>query len=162
MTDIYAVILHGIGKSEPGYADQLIRGVKKAFAAHVRKLAGEEAAAEARIAFRPIVWDDILDAHQQRLRVIIERTQQQKRRKTFLGVVAGIGVLPLAVLALFFMVFFRFPLISGLLALALAYLIYLFAPKFYNQLRSTFAAEYVCDIIGYLNKEAKDKIQARI
>jgi len=162
MTDIPVVILHGIGKNEPGYADALIRGLQKEFTARVRKLAGAEAAAEARLTFKPIVWDDILGENQAKLKALIERIQQQKRRKAFLAVLTGFGAVPLFAMAVFFRIVFRYPLASGVLALVFAYLVYRFGPKFYNQLRSGFAAEYVGDIIGYLNEEAKEKIQACI
>ncbi len=162
MTDINVAIIHGIGKNDSRFADKLIRGVRKEFKAHIRKLAGDAAAGEAVITFEPIVWDDILGENQAKLKALIERTQQQKKRKTFLGVLTGIGVVPLLAMAVFFRIVFRYPLASGVLALVFAYLVYRFGPKFYNQLRSGFAAESVADIIGYLNEEAKKKIQAHI
>ena len=122
MSDIFVAILHGIGKNEAGYADQLIRGVRKEFTARIRKIAGEEAAGEARIAFKPIVWDDILAENQEKLKALIEKMQQQIGRKIFFGLLTS----------------------------------------FYNRLRSAFVAEYVMDILGYLNEDAKVKIQARI
>ncbi len=162
MTDIPVAILHGIGKNDARFADPLIRGVQKEFTARIRKRAGAEAAAEARLTFTPIDWDDILAENQAKLKALIERTQQQKKRRSFLGVLAGAGIVPIAIGIWLSWKIFRHPAAALVLLFAAAYLFYYFGPRLYNQLRSGVAAEYVGDIIGYLNEEAKEKIQARI
>lgn len=162
MEKINVAILHGIGKNEIGYADDLITGIEKEFKACLEKLGGLPDDGTPKFNFKPIVWDDILDRNQGKLKAILERALEQKKRKSFVGFWAGVGFLPLAIAVLLFFTVFKHPVLFLMAALISGYLFYRFGTKFYYQLRTGFASEFVMDIVGYLNKDAKLMIHDRI
>lgn len=73
MPKIYAIIVHGIGKAEPGYAASLIKGLKKRFTGHVRKILKTNNDYADELVVKEIVWDDILAKNQERLAVILKK-----------------------------------------------------------------------------------------
>lgn len=160
MPHLNIAILHGIGKNEIGYADDLIKGIEKEF----KRIFQETKPGEdiPKLNFRPIVWDDILGKNQSQLKVILERALEQKKRKTFLGFWLGIGLVPILIALWFFFTIFTHPVVLFIAALLSGYMVYRFGSKLYYQLRTGFASEYVMDIVGYLNPEAKHMIQERI
>ncbi len=162
MSHINIAILHGIGKNEIGYADDLIKGIEKEFNAHLKELTGKPDDETTRLRFRPIIWDDILDKNQGQLKAILERTLEQKQRKTFLGFWLGVGIIPIIIALWLFFTIFTHPIIFFIAALISGYIFYRFGSKFYYQLRTGFASEYVLDIVGYLNADVKRLIQDRI
>lgn len=154
-------ILHGIGRNELGYADALIKGIEKEFALRIQKMEGPGGAAAPKLNIRQIVWDDILNTNQGQLKTILERALEQKKRTGFLGFWTSAGLVPL-IIAVICLTVFKQPVIFLFAFLAAGYLFYRFGSKFYFQLRTGFASQYVMDIIGYLDEGAKKLIQERI
>ena len=162
MSKINVAIIHGIGKNEIGYADDLIKGVEKEFKGYIKGMTGQQDDGMPKLSFKPIVWDDILDRNEGQLKAILERALKQKRRKSFVGFWAGVGILPMLIAIWLFVTAFKHPVIFLIAVLISGYLFYRFGTKFYYQLRTGFASEFVMDIIGYLNKDAQKMIQDRI
>ena len=162
MPKINIAILHGIGKNEIGYADDLIKGIEKEFKAYLKEISGRPDDGAPKLNFRPIVWDDILGGNQGKLKVILERQSKQRKRKTFVGLLTALGLVPILGLFLFSQMIFRYPWVTAGLLLIAVYVCYRFGFKSYHFLRTTVASEFVMDIIGYLNKDAKAMIQQRI
>ncbi|MCR4337025.1 MAG: DDHD family phospholipase [Candidatus Omnitrophica bacterium] len=162
MAHINIVILHGIGKNEIGYADDLVKGIEKEFNTFLERITGQADNGTVKLIFKPIVWDDILDRNQGQLKVILERALAQKQRISFLRFWTGIGILPIAIAIWLFVAVFKHPVILLIAALISGYLLYRFGTKLYYQLRTGFASEFVMDIIGYLNRDAQKMIQDRI
>ena len=55
MSTINVAILHGIGKNEIGYADDLIKGIEKQFKAYIQKITGQPDDGMPKLNFKPIV-----------------------------------------------------------------------------------------------------------
>jgi len=159
---INVVILHGIGKNEIGYADDLVKGTEKEFKNCLKEITGQADDGVQKLTFKPIVWDDILDRNQGKLKAILERVLKQRKRKSFIGFLAGVGILPMIVATWLFFNVFKHPVVFLMAALISGYLLYRFGTKFYYRLRTGFASQFVMDIIGYLNADAKRMIQDRI
>lgn len=162
MSVINAAFLHGVGKNEIGYADDLIKGIGKEFKRYIKEMSGQPDDGTPKIIFKPIVWDDILGKNQGKLKAILERALEQKKRKSFVGFWASAGILPIVIAIWLFVTVFKHPVILLIAALISGYILYRFGTKFYYQLRTGFASEFVMDIIGYLNTDAKKMIQDRI
>ncbi len=151
-------IIHGIGKTEPGYAKPLIEGISRQFARHIRKILKTKVDIKDEISFQEIVWDDILGENQDKLKQIFKQEFQRRNK------IAQQGAWKRFVLFLIFALLF-FSLVKVwrwrivFIALALAFS---FGKKILILLRTTFAAEFVNDIIGYRNKEAYQDISRRI
>ena len=73
MPKIHAIIVHGIGKAEPGYAAGLIGGLKKRFSGHIRGILKTSGDYTDELIIKEIVWDDILAKNQDRLAVILKK-----------------------------------------------------------------------------------------
>ncbi|MFH1441701.1 MAG: hypothetical protein ABIH18_06675, partial [Candidatus Omnitrophota bacterium] len=161
MTAINVAILHGIGKNEIGYADDLENGIRKEFNAYLKKTTGLSDENTVKLVFRPIVWDDILGSSEGELKVVLERLLKQRKQKTFAGSLTGVGMLVTVCIILLFIIF-KFSVIILTAIVIPVCILYHFGAKFYYQLRTSFASEFVMDIIGYLNKDVKEMIQNRI
>lgn len=162
MSNINVVIIHGIGKNEVGYADDLIKGIEKEFKTCIKEITGQSDDGMPKITFKPIVWDDILGTNQEKLKLIFDRILNQKKRMTFLGFWTGVGILPIIIAVWLFFTVFKHPVIFLFSFFISGYFLYRFGVKLYHQLRTGFASEFVMDIIGYLNKDAKKMIHDRI
>lgn len=73
MPKLLAIIVHGIGKVEPGYADGLIRGLKKRFSGHIREILKTNDDYAEELIIKEIVWDDILAKNQDQLAIILKK-----------------------------------------------------------------------------------------
>ncbi len=73
MPKIHAIIVHGIGKAQAGYATELIKGLKEKFSARVGKILKTNDDYADELIIKEIVWDDILSKNQDQLAVILKK-----------------------------------------------------------------------------------------
>ena len=70
---IHVLIVHGIGKAEPGYAAPLIKDLKKKFSGHIRGILKTSDDYADELVIKEIVWDDILAQNQEQLALILKK-----------------------------------------------------------------------------------------
>lgn len=149
-------IVHGIGVNTQGYAEPLIKGISRQFNKQLRRILKSSGNYSDELNFIPIVWDDIVAYEQARLDDIFRQEFDRRREKSlFVALWQFIVCLELAFIlykmfnnAFFFLIIF-FPVLY-------------FAPKTLYWLRTSFAAEFVCDITSYNEQGSKDLILQRI
>lgn len=149
-------IVHGIGVNTQGYAEPLIKGIKKRFNRQLRRTLKTSDDFIGELNFIPIVWDDIVAFEQARLDDIFREEFDRRKKKSF---IVGLWqfIVCLALSTILYLIFNR----------AFFFLI-IFAPLFFllpkglYWLRTSFAAEFVCDITSYNEKGSKDLILQRI
>lgn len=73
MPKLHVIVVHGIGKAEPGYAVGLIKGLKKRFSGHIRKILKTNDDYANELVIKEIVWDDILAKNQEQLAAILKK-----------------------------------------------------------------------------------------
>lgn len=156
MPKLNIAIVHGIGVNTQGYADPLIKGVSRQFNRQLRRILKTSGNYSDELNFIPIVWDDIVAFEQAKLDDIFREEFDKRKRKSifvavmqfFVCLVAAIALYLVFNRAFFFLILF-FPLVY-------------FLPKGLYWLRTSFAAEFVCDVTSYNEKGSKDLILQRI
>lgn len=155
---VNVAIIHGIGRSKPGYANPLVEGISRQFAQYIRAVLKSNIDIKNELSFQEIVWDDILGENQDKLKKIFEQEFQRRKKIAQKGAWKRF-LLFLICASLFFFLFKAWCWRIAFMAIALAFS---FGKKALIPLRTTFAAESVSDIIGYRNKEAYQAISGRI
>lgn len=149
-------IVHGIGVNEKGYADPLIKGVSRQFNKQLRRILKAPGDYAKELNFISIIWDDIVAYQEARLDDIFRKEFDRRRKKGISGVLMQILVSLLVSFLLYRL--FNSAFFFLLLFIPLLFL----SPKWMYWLRTSFAAEFVCDITSYSEKGSKSLILQRI
>ncbi len=149
MTPLHILIVHGIGNCTAGYSSALQRGLKNKFASELDRILGSHPAGGDQLVFEEVVWEEVLAANEGRLKEILEKEFNQRRRRDIYRLFkdAGLIIVLLAVLKFFFLNL----LVVVLVAIGVVSFVCHLSGVLYK-LRTAFAAESVCDIVAYRNK----------
>jgi len=156
MKKLSVAVVHGIGITKPGYADSFVKGINKVFNEELSLYLKKKDDYSQHIEYSQIIWDDVLSENQSKLKKLLEKIFEQIKPKKRVGFLKKAGLFALVLVGGGWL--FKANGIMMTLAGAAAYS----APKLIYRLRTSFAAEYIGDIIGYQNKEAYAKIYQKI
>ncbi len=81
MKKINVIIVHGIGKTSPGYAQPLIHGLTDKFSGALQNILKTSDDFSSDIVIREIVWDDVLAVNQDKLSKLLKKGFKQHKPK---------------------------------------------------------------------------------
>jgi hypothetical protein len=149
MTPLKILIVHGIGNCKAGYSSALQKGLAKEFASELGRILGSRPAGDDQLVFHEAVWEEVLAASEGKLKAILEKEFNQRRRRDIYRLLRDTGLIIVLLAVLKF--FFVHLLVAALILTAIVFFVSHIAQVLYK-LRTAFAAESICDIVAYRNK----------